>query len=66
VLNFFSNLPVEPALPSKPSLPILLIIAALLAGCGHKGPLYLPSQKPAAAKPATVQPAPADAATSQP
>lgn len=53
-------------MPSKPSLPIVLIIAALLAGCGHKGPLYLPSQKPPAAKPAGSQPAPADPATAQP
>jgi predicted small lipoprotein YifL len=44
-----------------PKLP-LLIIAALLSGCGHKGPLYLPGQKPPSGKPATTQPAqPADA-----
>jgi predicted small lipoprotein YifL len=29
----------------------LLIVAAYLAGCGAKGPLYLPPKKPAAAKP---------------
>lgn len=34
----------------------LLIVLALLAGCGHKGPLYLPKPKPDAKKPA--QPAP--------
>jgi len=37
-------------------IPILL--AVLLAGCGHKGPLYLPKPKPDAQKPA-VKPAPA-------
>ncbi len=31
-------------------LPIL--VAALLAGCGYKGPLYLPQSKPATQKPA--------------
>ena len=41
---------------------LMLIIAALLSGCGHKGPLYLPGQKPPSGKPATTQPAaPADA-----
>ncbi len=34
-----------------------LIVLALLAGCGHKGPLYLPKPKPDAKKPA-AQPAP--------
>ena len=38
-------------------LPVLL--AVLLQGCGHKGPLYLPTpdQKPAASIPAAPQPA---------
>jgi predicted small lipoprotein YifL len=36
----------------------LLILAALLAGCGHKGPLYLPKSKPEAQRPA-AKPAPA-------
>jgi len=31
----------------------LLLAAALLAGCGYKGPLYLPKTKPEAQKPAT-------------
>ena len=37
-------------------LPVLLAI--LLQGCGHKGPLYLPApgQKPAANAPAAPQP----------
>lgn len=41
---------------------LLLIIALLLAGCGLKGPLYLPAPKPAATPPAsgTAGPAPAD------
>jgi predicted small lipoprotein YifL len=29
-----------------------LIVLAMLAGCGHKGPLYLPKPKPEAKKPA--------------
>ena len=37
-----------------------LVVAALIAGCGFKGPLYLPADKPApsrpAAKPAPVSP----------
>ena len=37
-------------------IPILL--AVLLAGCGHKGPLYLPKPKPEAQKP-DLKPAPA-------
>jgi predicted small lipoprotein YifL len=36
----------------------MLFIAALLSGCGHKGPLYLPGQKPPSGKPATAQPVP--------
>jgi predicted small lipoprotein YifL len=38
-------------------LPVLLV--ALLQGCGHKGPLYLPApeQKPAANTPVAPQPA---------
>jgi predicted small lipoprotein YifL len=35
---------------------ILILIAALLAGCGYKGPLTLPKPKPEAQQPA---PAPA-------
>jgi predicted small lipoprotein YifL len=30
---------------------LLLVVTALLAGCGLKGPLYIPEQKPAAAPP---------------
>jgi len=36
---------------------ILILVAALLAGCGYKGPLYLPKSKPEASKPAP-KPAP--------
>lgn len=36
-----------------------MILILSVAGCGYKGPLYLPKDKPAAAKPA---PAPAPAA----
>jgi predicted small lipoprotein YifL len=35
-----------------------LIVVVLLAGCGHKGPLYLPKPKPDAKKP-PAQAAPA-------
>lgn len=42
-----------------------LVLISLLAGCGQKGPLYLPQTKPApAAHPAT--PAPATATLPQP
>jgi predicted small lipoprotein YifL len=55
---------IEPILNSKL---LLLIVALLLAGCGHKGPLYLPGQKPPSGKPATTQSAPpADTITTQP
>jgi predicted small lipoprotein YifL len=37
---------------------ILIFVAALVAGCGYKGPLYLPKPKPEAQKPAP-KPAPA-------
>jgi len=30
----------------------LILLAVLLAGCGYKGPLYLPKPKPEAQKPA--------------
>ena len=36
----------------------LMALAVLLAGCGHKGPLYLPKPKPEAQKP-DLKPAPA-------
>jgi predicted small lipoprotein YifL len=36
----------------------LILLAVLLAGCGYKGPLYLPTPKPEAQKPAS-KPAPA-------
>ena len=28
--------------PMRPTLPLLMILLVLLAGCGTKGPLYLP------------------------
>jgi predicted small lipoprotein YifL len=45
---------------------VLASLAALLilAGCGYKGPLYLPKPKPAAQQPA--QPAPAQPAEAKP
>ncbi|HET7570714.1 MAG TPA: lipoprotein [Gammaproteobacteria bacterium] len=42
----------------------LLVLISLLAGCGQKGPLYLPQTKPAPAHPAT--PVPATASLPQP
>jgi predicted small lipoprotein YifL len=36
----------------------LILLALLFAGCGYKGPLYLPKPKPEAQKPAP-KPAPA-------
>lgn len=30
----------------------LIVLASMLAGCGYKGPLYLPKDKPGAQKPA--------------
>jgi predicted small lipoprotein YifL len=36
----------------------LIVLASMLAGCGYKGPLYLPKPKPEAKKPA-APPAPA-------
>lgn len=35
---------------------IMLLMALLLQGCGHKGPLVLPQAQPSAAKPAAQQP----------
>lgn len=35
----------------------MLALSGWLAGCGFKGPLYLPPPKPAAAKPAPAAPA---------
>ena len=35
----------------------LIALAALLAACGHKGPLYLPMPKPGAQKPEAQKPA---------
>ena len=34
-----------------------LVLAALLAACGYKGPLYLPKPKPEAQRPASPAPA---------
>ena len=36
----------------------LIALAVLLAGCGNKGPLYLPKPKPGAQKPGEPTPAP--------
>lgn len=40
-------------------MPFLVILMLSVAGCGYKGPLYLPKDKPAAAKSRStpVQPA---------
>ncbi len=44
---------------------IMLLIALLLQGCGHKGPLVLPQAKPTA-QPAVQQPITQQPATQQP
>ncbi|HYC47585.1 MAG TPA: lipoprotein [Burkholderiales bacterium] len=36
----------------------VLFAAALLCGCGNKGPLYLPDSKPQTRKPAEIVPPP--------
>ncbi len=41
-------------------------IAILIAGCGYKGPLYLPKPKPVAQKPAAPATVPATAASPAP
>jgi predicted small lipoprotein YifL len=46
-------------------LPLLTLFLILIAGCGYKGPLYLPQDKPAAKKPAP-QPAPVAEPSRQP
>lgn len=38
----------------------LLVLILSLAGCGYKGPLYLPDQKPAAKKPVPKSAVPAE------
>jgi len=40
---------------------LMLMLMLSVAGCGYKGPLYLPKDKPAAVKPAPVPPAPVPA-----
>lgn len=40
------------------ALLVLLTAAVLTAGCGYKGPLYLPEDKPAVKKPAIKKPPP--------
>lgn len=34
----------------------LIVLVALVAACGYKGPLYLPPEKPVAQKPAPPAP----------
>ncbi|MGH8214502.1 MAG: LPS translocon maturation chaperone LptM [Rhodanobacteraceae bacterium] len=43
------------------SASLLLLGAGLLAGCGQKGPLFLPPTKPVAPQPAASTPPPAPA-----
>lgn len=43
-----------------------LILAAMLAACGIKGPLYHPDDKPAPKKPAAKSPATSPADQAQP
>ncbi|MES2561639.1 MAG: lipoprotein [Pseudomonadota bacterium] len=35
---------------------LILILVFTFAGCGQKGPLYLPTNKPSAQKPSAPQP----------
>jgi predicted small lipoprotein YifL len=42
------------------------LLLMLLAGCGQKGPLYLPDKKPAAVTPPAAAPAAPPAATPAP
>lgn len=46
-----------PSIPMRALLP-LIALAVLLAGCGTKGPLYLPKPKPGTQKPGQPTPAP--------
>ena len=39
-----------------------LVVVLTIAGCGYKGPLYLPKPKPAVQQPAPAAPAQPDAA----
>ena len=41
---------------------VALLTLLLLAACGYKGPLYLPSAKPVHTEPAHTEPASADPA----
>lgn len=43
---------VDPLHAMRALLP-LIAVAAIMAGCGYKGPLYLPKPKPGAQQPAT-------------
>jgi predicted small lipoprotein YifL len=43
-----------------------LVVAALIAGCGFKGPLYLPQDKPAPSKPPAAKPAAKPAVPTEP
>jgi len=48
-------------LPRRRAVSILIALACLMAGCGQKGPLYLPSKQEAAPAPAPQKSAvPAD------
>lgn len=37
---------------------IMLVLAAVLSGCGLKGPLYMPGSKPPSKQPAKTTPTP--------
>jgi predicted small lipoprotein YifL len=41
---------------------LMALAAAVLSGCGQKGPLYLPDKKPAVVQPPAAQPPPASTA----
>jgi len=41
----------------------LVLVAALLAGCGNKGPLVMPPTRPVQSAPVPLAPAPASSST---
>lgn len=43
-----------------PAVALLVLTVASLAGCGNKGPLFLPPAKPSTPAPATMPPPPSN------
>jgi predicted small lipoprotein YifL len=60
---------VKPPVKLSPKLPraaalLVVAIAAILSGCGQRGPLYLPGQPGAPTVPAKASPVPTDSNSS--